>query len=77
MATRRNLEISGTIRENDKKGSLLWVLDKTKTSMGGRLLRLWLEKPLINISEIEKRHEGVGELKADFIRREEIRDFSK
>lgn len=75
MATRRNLEITGTIRENDKKGSLLWVLDKTKTSMGGRLLRLWLEKPLVNISEIEKRHEGVGELRDDFIRREEIREI--
>lgn len=72
MATRRNLEISATMRDKDKRGSLLWVLDKTKTSMGGRLLKQWLEKPLVNIVEIQKRHLGVGELKDNMMRREEL-----
>ncbi len=61
-STRRDLEIVETMRSREKKGSLLWVLDKTKTSMGRRLLRSWLEKPLVNYSQIIKRHNAVSEL---------------
>lgn len=75
FATRRNLEIVSTMRDKEKRGSLLWVLDKTKTAMGGRLLRRWLEKPLINIVEIHNRHESVGELAQNMIAREEISDL--
>lgn len=63
LATRRNLEICQTMRDKSKQGSLLWVLDKTKTSMGARRLKQWLEKPLINAIEINKRLYSVGELK--------------
>lgn len=56
---RRNLELTETIRSKDKKGTLLWVLDKTKTAMGGRLLRSWLEKPLLDAAEITRRHSSV------------------
>lgn len=59
---RKNLELTETIRSKHRKGSLLWILDKTQTSMGGRLLRKWIEEPLINPEEIQKRHEAVGEL---------------
>ena len=62
VSTRRNLEITETMREKQKKGSLLWVLDKTKTSMGARKLKQWLEKPLINPVEINKRLYSVEEL---------------
>ncbi|MCM1391614.1 MAG: DNA mismatch repair protein MutS, partial [Ruminococcus sp.] len=62
FSTKRNLEIVETMRNREKKGSLLWVLDKTKTSMGKRLLRSWLEKPLINFAQISKRHNAVDEL---------------
>nr|WP_317359154.1 DNA mismatch repair protein MutS [uncultured Tyzzerella sp.] len=55
ISSRRNLELTETIREKSKKGSLLWVLDKTKTPMGARLIRKWIEQPLINREEIEKR----------------------
>ena len=61
-ATRRNLEITETMREKLKKGSLLWVLDKTKTSMGARKLKQWLEKPLVNPVDINKRLYSVEEL---------------
>lgn len=61
-STKRNLEITETMREREKKGSLLWVLDKTKTSMGKRLLRSWLEKPLINFTQITRRQSAVEEL---------------
>ena len=54
-STRRNLELTETMREKNKRGSLLWVLDKTKTAMGARLLRNYLEQPLIELEEIEKR----------------------
>ncbi len=74
-ATRRNLEITSTLRENGKKGSLLWVLDKTKTSMGGRLMRRWIEKPLVSIAEIKHRHEGVGELKDNMMARGELSEL--
>ncbi len=60
--TKRDLEITETMRSREKKGSLLWVLDKTKTSMGRRLLKSWLDKPLINYAVITKRHNAVGEL---------------
>lgn len=62
FSTKRNLEIVETMRNREKKGSLLWVLDKTKTSMGKRLLRTWLEKPLINYAMITKRQNAVEEL---------------
>ena len=72
MIARRNLEITETIRDRSKKGSLLWVLDKTSTSMGGRLLRRWLEKPLMDVKEIERRLESVEELKGSAMRRGSI-----
>lgn len=62
FSTKRNLEIVETMRNREKKGSLLWVLDKTKTAMGKRLLRSWLEKPLINFAQISKRQMAVDEL---------------
>ncbi len=61
-STKRDLEITETMRSREKRGSLLWVLDKTKTAMGKRLLRSWLEKPLINYNHITRRHNAVGEL---------------
>ncbi len=72
MIARRNLEITETIRDRNKKGSLLWVLDKTSTSMGGRLLRRWLEKPLMDVKEIEERLGSVEELKCSAMRRGNI-----
>ena len=62
-STRRNLELCETLREKQKRGSLLWVLDKTKTAMGARLLRSFIEQPLIDKEEISNRLEAVGELK--------------
>ena len=75
LSTRRNLELTETLREKTRKGSLLWVLDKTKTAMGARLLRKWLEQPLIDVHEINKRLDGVGEFKDKPIPREEIREL--
>jgi DNA mismatch repair protein MutS len=63
--TRRNLELFETGRNGSVKGSLLWVLDKTRTPMGGRLLRRWLGQPLLNIAEIQQRQEIIGELLGD------------
>ena len=62
VAALRNLEITETLRSREKKGSLLWVLDKSSTSMGKRLLRSWIEQPLMNIGGITKRHNAVKEL---------------
>jgi DNA mismatch repair protein MutS len=62
LAARRNLELTETMRSKEKRGSLLWVLDKTKTAMGGRLLRSWMERPLLSPAQIEKRLSAVGEL---------------
>ncbi len=62
LSTRRNLEITETMRDREKKGSLLWVLDKTKTAMGKRLMRTWLECPLYDCAAISKRHNAVAEL---------------
>ena len=74
-STRRNLELAETLREKQKKGSLLWVLDKTRTAMGGRLLRSMLEQPLIDKAEIEKRLDAVEELSGDSVSRDEIREY--
>jgi DNA mismatch repair protein MutS len=71
--TRRNLELVETVRERSKKGSLLWLLDKTVTSMGGRMLRRWIDKPLMNKSRIEERLEAVDKLYHQLIVREELR----
>jgi len=74
-ATRRNLELTETMREKSKRGSLLWVLDKTMTSMGGRLLRKWIEQPLVNIGDIQMRLDAVNEFKNKFMARMEIREL--
>lgn len=71
LTTRRNLELTETIRSKEKKGSLLWVLDKTKTSMGSRLLRSWIEKPLLNPIDIERRLAAVTDLVKGTVMREE------
>ena len=62
LDARRNLELTETMRSKEKKGTLLWVLDKTHTAMGGRMLRSWLEKPLLDPAEITRRHSAVEEL---------------
>lgn len=74
-STRRNLELCETLREKQKRGSLLWVLDKTKTAMGARYLRKCIEQPLINKESIETRLDAVEELKDNAISREEIREY--
>lgn len=77
LSTRRNLELTETMRSKEKKGSLLGVLDKTATSMGGRLLRKWMEQPLINPVSINKRLNAVGELKNSDILRQELSEKLK
>jgi len=74
---RRNLEITEKLRDKSKKGTLLWVLDKTATSMGGRLLRRWISDPLIDIIEINNRLEAVNELKNNVILKGELRESLK
>ncbi len=74
-STRRNLELVETLREKSKRGSLLWVLDKTKTAMGARLLRSYIEQPLIEKKEIEQRLLAVAELNKHVITREELREY--
>ena len=74
-STRRNLELCETLREKQKRGSLLWVLDKTKTAMGARTLRKYIEQPLIRKKDIEERLDAVAELKDQAISREEIREY--
>ena len=74
-ATNRNLELIETLREKQKKGSLLWVLDKKKTAMGARLMRNWIEQPLIEKKKITARQDAVEELYNDMITREEIREY--
>ncbi len=69
---RRNLEITEKMRDKNKKGTLLWVLDKTSTSMGGRLLRRWLNNPLLDVNEINGRLEAVQELKENIMLRGEV-----
>jgi len=70
--TRRNLELTENLRTGEKKGSLLWVLDKTKTPMGGRLLRAWVERPLLSPTTIRRRQSAVRELYDDNVARGEI-----
>lgn len=74
-SSRRNLELVETMREKQKKGSLLWVLDKTKTAMGARALRSMIEQPLINKEDILKRQAGIEECNNRAIDREEIREY--
>ena len=74
-STRRNLELVETLREKQKRGSLLWVLDKTKTAMGARMLRSFVEQPLINKGEIEKRLDAVEAFNQNAMLREEIREY--
>ncbi len=79
LNARRNLELFETMRTKEKKGSLLWVLDKTRTAMGARLLRQWMSKPLRSPNQIIQRQKAVGELKDDLMRRsaltEELRQM--
>ena len=74
-STRRNLELLETMREKQKRGSLLWVLDKTRTAMGARLLRNWIEQPLINREDILKRQQAIEELNLNYISREELGEY--
>ncbi len=76
-SSRRNLELTETMREKERKGSLLWVLDRTMTSMGARTLRRWLEMPLVNIADINDRLDAVAELKDKFMVRMELRELFK
>lgn len=71
--TRRNLELTETVRDRSKKGSLLWLLDKTQTAMGARLLRRWIDKPLLSKKNIEQRQQAVETLYKDMILRDDIR----
>jgi len=75
LTARRNLELTSTMRAGEKRGSLLWVLDETKTAAGSRLIRRWLEKPLLSLKEIRLRHEAVGELKDNFLIKDELREL--
>ncbi len=74
-STRRNLELTETLREKQKRGSLLWVLDKTKTAMGGRMLRSMLEQPLVDKQAMEERLDAVEELGKNSVSRDEIREY--
>ena len=74
-STRRNLELCETLRDKQKRGSLLWVLDKTRTAMGARTLRKYVEQPLIEKEEVLRRLDAVEELKNNAISREEIREY--
>ncbi len=76
-STRRNLELCETMREKLRKGTLLWVLDRTMTSMGGRTLRKWVEQPLINLEDINDRLNSVAEFKDKFMLRMELRELLK
>ena len=71
----RNLEIVETLRNREKKGSLLWVLDKTRTPMGKRMIRSWLERPLVSVARITKRHNAVGELVSQPLLRSEVSEL--
>ncbi|MBD2869846.1 DNA mismatch repair protein MutS [Paenibacillus arenilitoris] len=71
--TRRNLELTETVRDRNKKGSLLWLLDRTQTSMGARLLRRWIDKPLLSKASVEARLDAVETLYLDLILRDDIR----
>jgi DNA mismatch repair protein MutS len=75
VSTRRNLELLETMREKEKKGSLLWVLDHTKTAMGARKLRHFIEQPLTSVYQIDERLDSIEELVGDLMGREEIREL--
>ncbi|MDP4108771.1 MAG: DNA mismatch repair protein MutS [Bacillota bacterium] len=77
VTARRNLELCETLWTNEKKGSLLWVLDKTETSMGSRLLRSFLEKPLIDVAQIKRRQQAALELNSDTVGRLELKGLLK
>ena len=72
LTARRTLELTETFRGKDKKGSLLWVLDKTKTPMGRRMIRAWIEQPLLSPAAIARRQEQVAALMGDAVAREEL-----
>ena len=74
-STRRNLELLETLREKQRRGSLLWVLDKTRTAMGARLMRTFIEQPLVQKDSILERQNAVEELNMSYITREEIREY--
>lgn len=74
-STRRNLELTETLREKQKRGTLLWVLDKTKTAMGARMLRSFVEQPLIAREEILARQNAIEELNMNYISREEMAEY--
>ena len=67
LTARRNLELTETLRSKEKRGSLLWVLDRTKTAMGGRMLRSWLERPLLDAAAISRRSAAVEALVGDTV----------
>ena len=75
LATRRNLELVETMRGKEKRGSLLWVLDKTRTAMGARLLRSWVLKPLVSVSAIRLRQSAVADFVGEYMLREELREI--
>lgn len=77
VSSRRNLELTETMRDKSRKGTLLWVLDRTMTSMGSRTIRKWIEQPLIHITDIEDRLNAVCEVKEKFMIRVEIRELLK
>lgn len=74
-STRRNLELVETLREKNKRGSLLWVLDKTRTAMGARMLRSYIEQPLLEKAKIQARHDAIDALNGSYITREELREY--
>ena len=74
-ASRRNLELTETLREKNKRGSLLWVLDHTRTAMGARMLRTWITQPLIDMEEILRRQDALEEINERPIDREEMREY--
>ncbi len=77
ISARRNLELLERMRDKGKRGTLLWVLDKTSTSMGGRLIRRWISDPLIDVNEINERLDAVKELKSNMMLRGDIISFLK
>src|SRR5699024_11281092 len=77
MFSKRNLELTETILKKTRRGSLLWVLDRTMTSMGSRLLKKWLDRPLLNKQRIEERLEIVDGFYKDFLARDALRETLK
>ncbi|WP_379967452.1 DNA mismatch repair protein MutS [Ectobacillus sp. sgz5001026] len=75
--SKRNLELTETIRTKEKTGSLLWLLDKTKTAMGGRMLKQWVERPLVDMSHIQQRHEMVETFVSNYFVREDMKEKLK